>query len=106
MNVRVCDSPIHGLGVFANTHIDKDDWQYVYGELKNVAPSLQAYGIEWDEETTFMPFAPWFYCNHSNEPNCEVCFDPDDEHHYISALRDIEKDEELTIDYGHDPSTE
>lgn len=107
MNVRIQKSPIHGKGVFANEPIEKDHWQFIYGDLRVLVPGdpLEAHGVEWDDDQTFMPYAPWFYTNHSSEPNCEVTGDPDD--HIvmvITALRDISQDEEILIDYGHDPS--
>lgn len=109
MNVRVAPSPIHGRGVFANKPIEQDDWQYVYGDLRVILPGdpFERYGIEWDDKT-FMPYAPWCCCNHSNEPNCEVT---DDDEAVASpiliiiALCDIELNEEITIDYGYDPNT-
>ena len=104
MNVRVAPSPIHGRGVFANMPIEKGDWQYVYGDLRVILPGdpFERYGVEWDDDKTFMPYAPWCCCNHSKDPNCEVTEDEDETHAHpvliIHALRDIE--------YGHDPSTE
>lgn len=107
MNVRIQKSPIHGRGVFANEPIDKDQWQYIYGETRVILPGdpLMHYGVEWDDELTFMAYAPFCCCNHSSDPNCEISEDPD-EHviMVITALRDIKPDEELTIDYGYCPS--
>ncbi len=110
MNVRIAQSPIHGLGVFANEPIKKDHWQYLYGDLRVVLPGdpVEKYGIEWDETKTFIPFAPFCCCNHSEEPNCEINdIDLDPRGHpmlYITPLRNIEQDEEILINYGYDPS--
>ncbi len=41
------------------------------------------------------------YINHSCEPNCEVLSRDKDSLNLVSA-RDIQKGEELTIDYGYD----
>lgn len=105
MNVRIQQSPIHGRGVFANESIQAGDWQYMYGDLRIVLPGdiHERYGVEWDEERKYMPFAPWCCLNHSNTPNCEI---EELEGHpmlTVTALRNIELDEELTIDYGHEP---
>lgn len=108
MNVRVALSSIHGHGVFANEHIEEGQWQYVYGELRHIKPGdpFEHYGLEWDNGYTYMPYGPWCCVNHGDKPNCEVYADGEDEHPiiYITALRDIEPGEELTIDYGYDPS--
>lgn len=108
MNVRIAKSPIHGRGVFANTLIYKDDWQTVYGDLRVLLPGdiFERYGVEWDEERVFMPYAPWCCCNHSFTPNCVVSDYPEvvGDHLMITALRDIHPNEELLLDYGYDPS--
>ena len=102
MNVRTAASPIHGIGVFANEAIDKDDWQYVYGDLRIIHPGdhLEGHCVEWDDEKTFVPFMPWFFCNHSDVPNCEISnYEGQGDVLIIETLRDIDLDEELTIQY-------
>ena len=106
MNVHIAPSQIHGRGVFAYEDIEEGHWQYVYGDVRSILPGdpIERYGLEWDEGKTFIPFAPWCCVNHSHEPNCEITQEDEYPMLYITALRDIEPNEELTIDYGHDPS--
>jgi SET domain-containing protein len=100
MNVENRQSPIHGLGVFARESIEAGHWQYIYGML---LPAPSVFGFDNEDGTWWEPFPPFRYTNHANDPNCEVgCFD--DGTVYIEALRDIKPNEELTIDYGHDPA--
>jgi hypothetical protein len=105
LNVRIDKSEIHGRGVFAKGLIEEGDWQFVYGELRVVYPGdpFEHYGVEWDANQIFMPYAPWCCLNHSDAPNCEIG-DGDKDHLIVCALRDIEPNEELTISYGYDPS--
>lgn len=108
MNVRIAPSPIHGRGVFANENLKEGDWQYVYGDIRKVLPGdpVEVYGIEWDDIKTFIPYAPFCCCNHSNTPNCEISeYDGHGDVMVIGALRDIATNEELLLDYGYDPST-
>ncbi len=110
MNVTIAKSPIHGRGVFANDDIEEGHWQFVYGDLRSVLPGdpIERYGIEQDDGYTFIPYAPWCCVNHSFTPNCEIQEDEDRQGQpliCIVALQDIPFGEELTIDYGHDPST-
>jgi SET domain-containing protein len=101
MNVENKRSPIHGLGVFAKERIQAGHWQYMYGML---VPTSSSFGFDNEDGTWWEPFPPFRYTNHANDPNCEVSCDEEDSTVYIEALRDIEPGEELTIDYGHDPS--
>ena len=108
MDVRVQKSPIHGNGVFANTLVPKGWWQYVYGDVRVLIPNdpFERYGYEWDSCQTFIPYAPWCFVNHSCRPNCYVT---ETENRlrpmlFIEAIRDIEPNEELLVDYGFDPS--
>lgn len=109
MNVFIAESPIHGRGVFANERIEEGEWQFVYGEVRIVLPGdrFEFYGTEWDDDQTFIPWAPWCCCNHSNTPNCEISlYDGHGDIMIIGVLRDIDPGEELVIDYGYDPSQE
>lgn len=108
MNVRIAPSPIHGRGVFANENLKENDWSFVHGDIRKVLPGdpVEVYGIEWDDEKTFIPYAPFCCCNHSDTPNCEVSeYDGHGDVMVIGTLRDIAVDEEITLDYGYDPST-
>jgi len=123
LNIYIDNSPIHGKGVFAYSCIKKDEWQCIYGWIYKYKPvwgrakesATQAlkdfeqawtYGFEWDNDSGFVPFAPWCYLNHSNDPNCEVV-EPEEAKGnsilIVTALRSIPKNRELTIDYGYDP---
>ena len=104
MNVGVRSSPIHGRGVFVRESIEKDDWQYVYGKIRTLLPGdpLERYSVEWYNDKSYVPYAPWCCCNHSDDPNCEIV-EQDSDMLVIIALRDIEFDEEITIDYGFTP---
>ncbi len=131
MNVYIADSPIHGRGVFAYASIEQDQWQWIYGQRRMVKPAViiqqideegqisgkdEKYGyeswmdycFEWDSDSLFMPEPPWRFVNHGEDPNCEVTEDDDTDNviMVITALRDIETNEELVIDYGYDPSTD
>lgn len=88
------------MGVFARDQIRAGHWQLVYGMI---IPTPSMFGFDNEDGTWWEPFPPFRYTNHSDDPNCEVAYDEDDGTVYIEALRDIEPDEELTIDYGHDP---
>lgn len=96
MNVEIAESSIHGLGVFARQDIKKGNWQYVYGLL---CPSESTYGFIMDTGW-WEPFPPWRYTNHSDNPNCVVYWDDEEETLVIEALRKITAGEELTINYG------
>jgi SET domain-containing protein len=103
MNVYLLRSPIHGIGVFAREDIEKEDWQWVYGypHAQMQGDPASKYGFELCDGVQFIPFAPFCFCNHSEEPNCEVTNDGTEVS--IEALRDIKEGEELTIDYGYTP---
>lgn len=102
MNVRTAASSIHGIGVFANEKIKIGTSQYVYGDIRDVLPGdpIEHYGVVWGDKT-YIPYAPWCCVNHSDIPNCEVNeLDFNYPMLMITALLNIEKDQELTIDYG------
>lgn len=108
MNICVYRSLLDGHGVFAEEPIQKSEWQYVYGY---VAPNIPGdphahYAFEYAKGFMFVPYAPWCYLNHSNTPNCEVTNEGSAGWLVITALRDIEFTEEITLDYGYgyDPS--
>lgn len=100
MNVNVRRSIIHGYGVFAKDSIEKSDWEYVEGIF---VPVPSAYGFEVEGGGWWEPSPPFRYTNHSNDPNC-VVYDLVNGRTVIEAMRKIHKSEELTIDYGFDPT--
>lgn len=97
MNIEVKQSSIHGLGVFASEKIYTEHWQYVYGIWNS---EENQYSFDRDGQC-WEPYGPFCFLNHSITPNCEVyeC----EGVMIIEVLQDIQKDEELTIDYGFDP---
>jgi SET domain-containing protein len=105
MKVYLKESPIHGRGVFASHLILQGNWSYVYGDIRELLPGdpLEKYGVDWENDLTFIPYAPWCCCNHSPEPNCEISKDTLGVCE-IYTLRDIPRGEELLLDYGYDPS--
>lgn len=104
MNVEIRSSPIHGIGVFACSPIQADDFQFVYGML---IPVETSYCIEWyTDDVFFEPFPPFRFINHSDNPNCEFMLDEDDTTLYVAVLCDIAAGEELTVNYGYNPTEE
>ncbi len=102
-------SPIHGLGLFTQTRIragttifpvkgklvrtdDLPDDFIRKGFMQGITPGL-ALISENGSRSLFS------YMNHSCECNCAV----DLKNLNVLALRDIEPDEELTLDYGREP---
>lgn len=108
MNVRINESGIHGMGVFANEVIKTGDWTYMYGEFRIMLPGdpYETFAVEVYDKV-FIPYAPFCFVNHSDNPNCEMLEDEESlwPMLYIRALRRIKRNEELTFDYGYDPST-
>ena len=92
----VADSAIHGKGLFARADIAADAYLGSYD-----GPETRDNGMHvlWVQE----PSGEWIgrdgrnllrYINHDRSPNAE--FDGFD----LYAIRDIQPDEEITIDYG------
>ena len=92
-------SPIHGKGLFARKAIRKGDYM---GEYYGPVVKENGMHVLWVEEDD----GEWVgrdgknllrYLNHSKKPLAEfIGFE-------LYALRDIQPDEEITIDYGEDP---
>jgi hypothetical protein len=102
MDVEIRISQVEGLGVFARSCIEAEEWQYVYGdELIDPLPQQLKYCFE-NDDTYFMPYEPFKFLNHSDTPNCKVFIDEWGTMH-IEALQEIFEGEELTIDYGYLP---
>jgi len=76
-------SEIHGRGVFTTENLSEDDV---------VGVSHVSYKRVW-----YQVFPIGIFYNHSLEPNCIVKIE--DNVNLLVANRDIEKDEELTVDY-------
>jgi SET domain-containing protein len=97
--------PGMGFGLFARTPIDRGTFVVEYTGRKistayaDTLPTRYLFEIDKDwtiDGSSRTNIAR--YINHSCEPNCEA--DIHDDHILISALRDIDAGEELTLDYG------
>ena len=94
-----------GKGLFATARFAKGDFivEYVGKKIptKEADISKSRYLFELDENWT-LEGPPEIniagYINHSCEPNAEA--ETQDGHILISAVKDIQVDEEITIDYG------
>ncbi|QKF94639.1 SET domain-containing protein [Fadolivirus algeromassiliense] len=88
-NFKLAPSPIHGTGTFANKLIPR---KHIIG--------VCIYHI------LLMPFitddfGKWI--NHSYNPNSIVHYNEKNNKYYIVAIKDINPDEEITINYNHTP---
>lgn len=107
LNLEVRESRIHGKGVFATSPIKRGERVAIFGgdimlidEINNLPESLQDYPMQIEErfvigsrEEREPENADYF--NHSCDPN--VGFKGQI---FLVAMRDIEKDEEITFDYA------
>ena len=82
-NIYVGNSDIHGRGIFTTDGL-------VAGDIVGV--SHVTYDRVW-----YQVFPIGIFYNHSLEPNCIVTVD--DNVNLVVTNRDIDKDEELTVDY-------
>lgn len=122
-NIRqgyIAPSEIHGFGLFSNINIDKGDilcildgqimsWEKYNSIQKVVSPILtspyeQYIFMEWnalDEDTLLVRSlrTKYSYINHSQTPNTEIFYHP----LRIVAIEDIDKDQEILIDYRKEP---
>ena len=88
----VADSPIHGKGLFASKRIKAG---VVLGRLHGMLTDEDGTYILWLNKHTGLEITNEFrFINHDSDPNCALT-DTD-----VITLRAIEKDEELTHDYG------
>jgi len=95
----VQESEIHGTGLYARRKISQGDYM---GEYDGPTVSENSAHVLWVEKYDDV----WVgrdgknllrYLNHSNDPHAEfVGFE-------LYAIRDINPDEEITIDYGEEP---
>ena len=82
-NIYIAKSNIHGQGVFSTGSLKEGDI---------VGVSHVTYDRVW-----YQVFPIGIFYNHSITPNCIVT--TDDNVNLVVTNRDIEKDEELTVDY-------
>lgn len=88
----VAESPIHGKGLFAAKRIKAD---VSLGRLHGMLTDEDGTYILWlTDELGFEITNEFRFINHDSNPNCALT---DTE---VITLRAIEKDEELTHDYG------
>ena len=117
---KVINSKIHGKGIFASKNIKKGTKiiQYIGEKVKknegdrrselrikkylNSNKTGSVYIFELNK-TYDIDGSPLYnkarYINHSCEPNCEV--DVTDDKIWISSIKNIRKNEELSYDYGY-----
>lgn len=103
--VRVGQSKF-GLGVYAGHRFGADDEVgQVTGEIIDDPEYGSDFCIDLGNQLSLEPADPFRYLNHSCQPNCEIVqwhLEEDDAELelWLHALREIQPDEELTIDYG------
>jgi len=108
----VKESSVEGYGLFASKNIKRGDlvidyrmfprdWKKLkYTELSPEQIRKNWYVMLNDEECiTSDKYSKFSYINHSRKPNCDWILSI----HKIVANQDIEKDEELFIDYRLEP---
>ena len=98
-----------GKGVFAGRSFpDKSVVGEITGQIIDDANYGSEYCFDIGDGLQLEPIAPFRFVNHSCEPNCEFDYlefgdSPSDEQRkrvFLFALRDINRGEELTIDYN------
>lgn len=112
-SIFVAPSPLHGLGVFTGAAIPAGSIIEICPILylpREEVPILQGtiindYYFEWDEDLEAGAIALGYgsIYNHSFSPNAYYDVAMQDRTLYISAYKDIEAGEEITINYNGDP---
>lgn len=93
-------SSIHGMGCFVDfLPVIKDDIFHIKTRRAKVVDDK----CLWDGDVAYDAIHPFCYINHSEEPNAEI-FIVEDGLFFLQLLDDIQPHEEVTIDYGFDPS--
>lgn len=113
-------SELHGFGLFSKIDIDENDilcvldgqvisWDLYNKIRKNMAsfitkPYEQYLFMEWNalnQENLLVRSlrTKYSYINHSRTPNTKIIYNPIQ----IVAIKEIAKDEEITIDYSKEP---
>lgn len=107
MAIEIRDSIIHGKGVFTTEHVSRHsviDRVNVVREITNEHPLDPSRGelyhhCHWyPDGTTVLVDEPYCYLNHSCEPN--TTYYTINKVSYLMAMRDIQEDEELTLEYS------
>ena len=97
-------SKIHGIGLRSNEDINKGDiiliWRKDYTDRRGAENARKEgkFAFQWDDDifsidTGVMEDA--YHVNHSCDPNTWL-----EDAHRLSAMRDIKKGEEITVDYA------
>ena len=107
--IRVGSTPL-GRGVFSVGSIKSGK---IIGEIAGTVrsesdPTSSEYAMDLGSGMTLDPAPPFRFLNHSCEPNCELITWEDEEeakpgippHLLLRALRDIDPEEQLWIDYA------
>lgn len=89
MNYRIDVSEIEGLGAFANVPFKANELIGRGVDIVNIMLQVTHLGS---------------YVNHSENANMELRRNNIDEKYYLYAIRDIEVDEELTLNYNTAPN--
>jgi SET domain-containing protein len=100
--IRVKQTAAKGLGVFATRDIRKDEViakfegpMVVIKNLDEIPREVQDHLYNIDIDKYIIAKEPAARTNHSCEPNAGIKKDV-----YLVAMRDIKKDEEVTLDYS------
>jgi SET domain-containing protein len=106
--VIIAPSRVHGRGVFAARPFEPGEVIEDCPVLLVPAPTivdlgLDGYCFEWDEDRCAIALGYGSLYNHSWDPNAR--YDHDHDHDLVSytAVRRIERGEEITINYTGDP---
>lgn len=87
-------SGIHGKGLFARCDIKKEE---IIGTIEYIPTQDDGPYVLWVDDQAVLVKSDLKYINHNARPNACYCEDLN-----VVAIKDIEKDEELTHDYGDD----
>lgn len=91
--LQVCNSPIHGKGLFARGEIEEGT---ILGTIRGIRTVNDGSYVLWlNEFTGVRMLCKYKYINHSDDPNV-VLYDTLE----VCALRDIYPGEEITFDYA------
>ena len=115
VKTHIGPSYIHGIGLFASENISKDTviWKFTEGidrwidaELvqdlsKNEQDFIENAAVYDEDEDAYCLVADNVrFINHSEYSNCGETVNTTDEGLELFALRDIKKDEEITLNYN------
>jgi hypothetical protein len=114
VKTKIGSSKIDGIGLFADQFIPKGTpiWKYQEGfdleinksELDKLSESSRSQFLKYayrnpEIDKYILCFDDARFWNHSENPNCQDTYPSGEKEGIDTALRDIQKGEELTIDY-------